>query len=452
MSYIHKNTKIDYLSQIPIDWDFLKIKFVSDCNQLTLSEQTDPLFEFNYVDISSINSTRGITNTTKMNFDDAPSRARRIVQNGDTIISTVRTYLKAIAYIEGNINNLVVSTGFAVFSPNKMIENKYFSYYFQNQNFIDSVMAFSKGVNYPAIDSFDLKNLFIVVPLLTEQKQIAAFLDYKTNQIDNLIEKKEKLFKLLEEKRIALITKAVTKGIAPNIKMKPTGIDWLGEIPEHWDITAIKRLCKISYGVGGEIDKTISDGVRLLSLPNVRIDGKIDLTEEYYTDVEDEAYLLHKGDLLFNWRNGSSSHLGKTVYFDIDGSFTNVSFLLRLRFSQSTNSRYYYYLLNSLRATGFFASSKAGVNNTFNLNELSNLPVFIPPITEQNNIVRHLDDRLKGIIKLSEQVTQALEKLKEYKTAVITAAVTGKIDVRNWTPKEESKDDSLLKEVQDELK
>jgi type I restriction enzyme S subunit len=139
---------------------------------------------------------------------------------------------------------------------------------------------------------------------------------------------------------------------------------------------------------------------------------------------------MRKGDLLFNWRNGSASHLGKTVYFDLDGEFTHVSFLLRLRFNPNGCSKYCYYLLNGFRSRGYFSSSKAGVNNTFNMSELQNLPVLLPPKAEQEAIAAYLDSEIARTLAPLPKIARSVETLEKYRAALISAAVTGKIDVR----------------------
>jgi type I restriction enzyme, S subunit len=219
---------------------------------------------------------------------------------------------------------------------------------------------------------------------------------------------------------------------------KDSGVEWLGEIPEHWDTCHVKRVAAVSYGVGGEIDRNVVEGVNLLSLPNVTKDGTL-ITEEHpmceLSDSEKQEILLQKGDLLFNWRNGSSDHLGKTAYFDLEGEWTHVSFLLKLRFDLSrSDSRYFQYMLNGLRITGFFSSSKAGVNNTFNLSELSNLWVINPPKAEQETIAEYLDAQTQRIDQQTARIQVVVDKLKQYRTALITNAVTGKIDVREAGP------------------
>ena len=273
----------------------------------------------------------------------------------------------------------------------------------------------------------------LALPPLDTQRRIARFLDEKTERIDGLIEKKRALLDRLAEKRQALITRAVTKGLNPNAPLKPSGIDWLGDIPAHWDVFLVKRRFDVQYGIGGEIDRSIEEGTRLLSLPNITKEGRFWLEEAPFTQIATSEDLLREGDLLFNWRNGSTEHLGKTVRFDLPGEWSHVSFLLRLRAKyEDTYSGFLRYFLNGLRETEFFAYAKAGVNNTFNLFELRNLPVISPPtLSEQREIADYLDKSVGALDMVSDSIRGSVLGLEEYRAAVITAAVTGQIGELN---------------------
>lgn len=316
----------------------------------------------------------------------------------------------------------------------KNLDPKFLYYCIGNELFLFWVTINKTDPMIPHITPKDITNFEIPFPSIAEQRSIANFLDKKTKQIDNLIEQKEKLLQLLTEKRTAVITHAVTKGLDSKVKMKDSGIEWLGEVPGHWDVCLLKYKCKISYGIGGEIDRTLKEGVPLLSLPNINKDGTFNMDDVAFADVtnyEKELLKLEKGDLLFNWRNGSSDHLGKTAFFDLEGEYLHVSFLLKLRFNESKdNSRFYQYTLNGFQITGFFASSKAGVNNTFNLSELSNLWIAVPPKAEQDQIAFFIRERTTKIDKAIKVIAQSLIFLHEYRSSLITSAVTGQIDVR----------------------
>lgn len=212
----YKQTSKGWLKFLPIDWNVKKLKFTSSCNNDSIGENTDKDYEIEYVDIGSVSATEGVKTSETMMFGAAPSRARRKVRDGDVIISTVRTYLEAIAPIKKSVPNLIVSTGFAVIRPKKLLGHGYAAYVLRARGFIKEVVIQSVGISYPAINATDLVNIKIPLPSIQEQTQIANFLDHETAKIDKLIEKQQQLIRLLEEKRQAVVSHAVTKGLNPN--------------------------------------------------------------------------------------------------------------------------------------------------------------------------------------------------------------------------------------------
>ena len=205
-----KDSGIDAIDEVPEHWEVRRIKEIAYINKRTLTEKTPNDYEFDYIDIGSI--TYGIKgfSSERMTFEDAPSRAKRIVKKGDTIISTVRTYLKAIASIENDVSDLIVSTGFAVISPKKLLFSKYFSYLLTSNFVVDTICALSIGVSYPATNSSVIGNLLCLVPPPSEQKAIADYLDTKTAQIDQIIQTINTQIEKLKELRRTLINDVVT--------------------------------------------------------------------------------------------------------------------------------------------------------------------------------------------------------------------------------------------------
>lgn len=203
-----KDSGIEWIGEIPEDWNIERLKKKCLLNNLTLTNETDMDYEFDYVDISSVSLERGIEKYEHMFFKDAPSRARRIVNQNDVIISTVRTYLKAIATIP-NKKDVIVSTGFAVLTP-KDIDSKYLGYIVKSEYFINMVSLNSKGISYPAINSSDLINLSIIIPPLIEQKEIVNYLDENVLKIQKIIDDINHNIKLLKEYKKSLIYNVVT--------------------------------------------------------------------------------------------------------------------------------------------------------------------------------------------------------------------------------------------------
>ncbi|MDP2643912.1 MAG: restriction endonuclease subunit S [Desulfobacterales bacterium] len=202
----YRPSGIEWLGDVPEHWELRRLKYSASINDEALPETTDPDYEFVYVDIGSVDAAKGIVATETYRFEDAPSRARRIVRDGDTIVSTVRTYLRAIAPIRDPNDNMIVSTGFAVVRPRKL-DSGYLSYALRSPFFVETVVSCSTGVSYPAINAPEVGNIGVTIPPLDEQRAIAAFLDRETARIDTLVGKS---IELLREYRMALISAAVT--------------------------------------------------------------------------------------------------------------------------------------------------------------------------------------------------------------------------------------------------
>ena len=195
-----KASGAEWLGEVPSHWQMKRLKYLATINDEVLTETTDPDMEISYVDIGNVDSVEGITSTEDLVFENAPSRARRIVHRGDIIVSTVRTYLRAIARIGDEDANLIVSTGFAVIRP-KTLNDGFATYALKAPYFV--------GVSYPAINASELAGLDIVYPPLSEQRAIAAFLDRETAQLDDLAAKVRGAIERLRELRTALIFAAV---------------------------------------------------------------------------------------------------------------------------------------------------------------------------------------------------------------------------------------------------
>jgi type I restriction enzyme, S subunit len=207
----YKDSGVEWLGEVPEHWEVAPLKRVATCNDDVLPENTSEEDEIEYVEISDVDAVYGITGTTRYRFDAAPSRARRRVRHGDTIVSTVRTYLRAIAPVVGPPSNLIVSTGFAVVRPAAgRVHPSLLGYALRAEGFIGEVIARSVGVSYPAINASDLMRLPIPLPPTREQIPIAAFLDSETAKIDALKNEVEHAIELLHERRSSLISAAVT--------------------------------------------------------------------------------------------------------------------------------------------------------------------------------------------------------------------------------------------------
>ena len=205
-----KDSGIEWIGEIPAHWRLSKIKYESLINNKTLSESTDDDYEIDYIDISSVTSIGEIDGVQSLNFKDAPSRARRILSKGDTIVSTVRTYLKAIAFIENAQSNLICSTGFAVLTPLSKVVPKYLFYLMRSEKYVNEIVRRSVGVSYPAVNASDIGALECALPDRDEQMYIVEYLDNCTTQINQLVNDIQAQIQKLKEYRQSLISEIVT--------------------------------------------------------------------------------------------------------------------------------------------------------------------------------------------------------------------------------------------------
>jgi restriction endonuclease S subunit len=404
----YKPSGIEWLGDIPEHWNIKKLKYVAEVNSTTLPEKKDNDFEIEYVDISSVNENGEIMNTKIFMFLEAPSRARRIIHKGDTIVSTVRTYLKAISFIAEEKENLICSTGFAVIRPRSELQAKYLFFIARSQGFIDRVMALSKGVSYPAIDSEDVKEIPVWYPDVTEQDKIVHYIENKIQAINKFIDDKESLIYLLNEERTAIISHAVTKGINPNVKLKPSGIAWLGEIPEHWEVMKLKYVLRVNSGDGIKPIEINPDG----AYPVYGGNGILGYTEKYNSD---------KADIIVG-RVGAKCGNVKLV----TGKKWISDNALQISITGNNNFEYMSLLLESMNLNSM-ANQNAQPLITGTM--IKEKKTILPPLNEQNEIVQHVNKTAKKIDNTITQIEKEIELMQEYRTALINEAVTGKIKV-----------------------
>lgn len=271
----------------------------------------------------------------------------------------------------------------------------------------------------------------VAFPPHDEQVDIAEFLERETRKIDTLIEEQQRLIELLKEKRQAIISHAVTKGLNPDAPMKPSGVKWLGNVPTNWKLCLLKRAFRsIDYGIS---DAVGPDGsIAILRMGNIA-NGKIDYTDLKYIDTVDRSLLLQEGDLLYN-RTNSLDQIGKVGLFhsDVEGQFSFASYLVRLRTVPDSLPEFFAYLLNTENILGLARASAFVAIGQCNLNpsRYGRITVAIPPKTEQLEIVRYLDKATAKIDSLISDASSTVDILQERRSALISAAVTGQIDVR----------------------
>jgi type I restriction enzyme S subunit len=424
-----RDSGVEWLGEIPSHWDVKPIKAVTSCNDEVLTEATAADYELEYVEISDVQAGLGIKGSTRYAFSEAPSRARRKLRDGDVLVSTVRTYLRAIAQVRQPEDNMIASTGFAVLRP-RTAHSDFLGYAIQYEGTINQIIARSVGVSYPAINASDLVRIPVPVPPLAEQVAIAAFLDRETGKIDALVEAQRRLIELLKEKRQAVISHAVTKGLDPTAPMKHSGVEWLGEVPAQWSVVPTRSLLARRRQLVGERHPDF----HLLSLTLGGIvlrdrdsgHGKFPAEFDTYQVVKPLDLVFCLFDMDETPRTvGLSEHLGMiTGAYDVfSGKIDEISEFL-----------FWLYLSRDFKKS--LKPFYTGLRKVIRRETFGSIPVALPPPSERRAIIDYLHVVTQKLDALSAQAVGAISLLQERRAALISAAVTGKIDVRNLSDQE----------------
>lgn len=400
----YKKSGVEWIGQVPEHWELKPLKISVTHNDDVIPDDVDPEELINYVDISSVSYSEGISNVEQMAFGNAPSRARRKAKAGDVILSTVRTYLKAVASVNEEFADCIFSTGFAVLRsrPNKL-EPSFLKWLVLNDLFIQAVEAHSEGLSYPAINPPTLVALKTALPSFAEQRIISNVLENEANRIDSLIDKKTRFIELVKEKILAVAMNEQINGGGELIRLR-------------YLIEVIARPVIIKDG----------DEYTPLGLYN-RGRGLFHKPKTLGKDIGDsDFFYVEQGDLIlsgqFAWEGAltiaSNNENGCVVshrYPVIRGKNVATEYLFALFMTNFGD-----FLLNES------SRGAAGRNRPLNMNLLLNEKIRIPSAETQSEI-----QRLVCLKTQVEKKTQkSIELLKERRSAFITAAVTGQIDVR----------------------
>lgn len=380
------------------------LKSVADINTDTLSERTDSEFNIRYIDIGSVSQAGFNGKHQEFTFDAAPSRARCKLRKGSTIIATVRTYLKAVAYFDNPQKNEIVSTGFAVLDPKSGIDPRYLYYRVAADDFVQQVEANSVGVSYPAINPSDLGKLKLSVSGPSgEQKKLADFLDYKTQTLDKMLTAKSHTHTQLSELRQAIINR---------------------ELFNDRDGTMKVQLCRI-VTLQTAKQGAISD-VPIITLENVESwTGKL-FGYTAHENVSGELVAYKKGDVLFNKLR---PYLAKVHVAESDGLCTGEMLVLRPN-KDKVNSRYLFYFLVSNKTISDVDVATYGVKMPrANWETIGSLEVDLPLMEEQQKIVDRLDVKLAQIEVANVTLKKSIAQLEEYRSSLISNVVGGKVEV-----------------------
>jgi type I restriction enzyme S subunit len=415
----YKDSGVEWLGEVPAHWEICALKRVVSMKSgdTITSENIDESGEF---PVFGGNGLRGYTNSYTHNGTYA-------------LIGRQGALCGNINYAQGKF---WASEHAVVVSSLQPVETLWLGELLGAMN----LNQYSISAAQPGLSVEIVGNLRIPFPPATEQQTIAAFLDRETAKIDALIAEQQRLIELLKEKRQAVISHAVTKGLNPDAPMKDSGIEWLGDVPKHWGVSRLKFLmADIKAGPFGSAltkDMYVNAGYRIYGqeqvIPNDFSVGDYYITEEKYQELK--QYQVAAGDILIS----CVGTFGKIaiVPSEIEPGIINPR-LMRLRCSPAVGAEYLVVLLRSIVVFEQFSLlSRGGTMDVINIGTLNEIVLPIPEIGEQETILRFVEREIAKVDALTAEAQRGIDLLKERRTALISAAVTGKIDVRLFALKE----------------
>lgn len=420
------------------------LKHLARLNPEVLSEDTDPDFEFDYIDIGGVTLEEGVRQKEAMRFEAAPSRARKPVRKGDVIVSTVRTYLKAVARIDDTHNRAVVSTGFAVLRPNAGVDAGYLYRLCQANPFVGDVQAQSTGVSYPAINPSALAALKVPLPELDTQKAIAAYLDRETTHIDQLIAKKERLQIVLSEKSTSLIAAAVSGDLPIGQQSRlrgKTGMEGGMMSSLAFPAKPLRRLVTIR---SSNVDKIMEEGEEMVRLCNYvdvyyndRITGDMELSDGSAKPREIAKFALLAGDVIITKDSETPDDIAVPSLVDpsAEGVVCGYHLAILRAMAAEIFGSYLFWALKAKPTREAFGNAAQGVTRYgLTLNGIGSVSIPVPDLDTQKAIAAYLDRETEKLDVLKRKIAQSISQLRERRAALITAAVTGQLDIREKLP------------------
>nr|WP_320010812.1 restriction endonuclease subunit S [uncultured Desulfobulbus sp.] len=439
----YKDSGVEWLGSIPQHWKVNRIKFAATLNP-SKSELADlpNNTEVTFLPMEAIGEHGELDLTRTKNLFEV-FNGYTYLREGDICIAKITPCFEngKGAILRGLSNNVAFATTEVIPVRCKSPEDAPYFYYLLTSNPFRSIAEgamYGAGGQKRVSDSF-VANYHFSFPPPEEQTQIANFLDHETAKIDNLIEKQQQLIGLLKEKRQAVISHAVTKGLNPDAPMKDSGVEWLGEVPEHWVVCQFKFNTLVMqtgpFGSQLHADDYVQDGVPLINPahivagqivpdPKCSVDGK--------TQRRLERHQLTPGDLILARRG----ELGRcAVIRDNQEGWLCGTGSLKATFLQKLAPDYGFILISSNGVkVELSLESKGSTMNNLNTETLGRVRVPVPPIKEQKAILKYIQEINQKYDTMEELALRQVILLQERRTALISAAVTGKIDVRNWQP------------------
>jgi type I restriction enzyme S subunit len=430
----YKDSGEEWLGEVPTHWDVIQIKHLSAVKR---GASPRPIDDAKYFDEDGEYAWTRIADVTASDvyLIKAPQRLSSLGSSLSVKLEPESLFLS----IAGTVGKPCITgmkacihDGFVYF-PELKIPSKFLFYVFAGEQAYKGLGKFGTQLN---LNTDTVGGIKIGCTIIEELEEIVHFLDHETSKIDTLIDKQQQLITLLKEKRQAVISHAVTKGLNPNAPMRDSGVEWLGEVPAHWDVVPIKYIVSMPVTDGPhETPEFLDEGVPFISAEAVS-DGRVnfDKIRAHISEKDNERYSLKYSPMKFDiYMVKSGATTGVTAIVETDFKFNIWSPLAVIRCKEDS---YPYFVLNFMRSRNFQEAVELnwsfGTQQNIGMGVIENLHVTRPPIAEAKAISEKLTRQSNIFDAVIDKALSQIELMKERRTALISAAVTGKVDVRHW--------------------
>jgi len=443
----YKDSGVEWIGEIPEHWEIGRLKnSIKSCrNGIWGDEPQGDINDVACIRVVDFNRTNMEIEVNNLTIRNVPVSKQKmyLLKRGDLLIEKSGGGEKQPVGFVTIFNHDIPAVYANFIARMELEEEKVYSGFYKYVHYaMYSVRLNVKSIKQTTgIQNLDINYYFeesVIYPPLNEQKIIANFLDQKTAEIDGLIADKEKLIELLQEKRQAIITEAVTKGLNPNVRMKDSGVEWIGEIPEEWELIKIKFVGTIYSGNGfkEELQGKTEGDYPFFKVSDINGNGKLAISSNNYVDEDDVVNngwnIIPKNSILFPKIGEALKKNHRKINACsclIDNNIAAIKTNERI-----IDFNYFYYYFCCVNAEWFVnPGAVPSINNAY----LKNFMVLLPSKNEQTAIANFLDQKTAEIDDLITEIKLQIQKLKEYRQSLISEAVTGKIDVREFQNKNE---------------
>ena len=418
-----KDSGIEWIGEIPKDWNLSKIGAVYDERNTKVSD-----VEYQPLSVTKLGIVPQLETAAKTDNGDN----RKLIKKNDFVINSRSDRRGSCGISEYDGSCSLINT---VLKPRNNMCNKYYSFVFRSERFADEFYRWGNGI----VDDLwstkwsNMKRIYIPQPSITEQERLADYLDKKCSQIDEVIRKQEKVIEKLKEYRLSVITEAVTKGLNPNVEMKDSGIEWIGEIPRDWQVARLKYFSSVKTGPFGtqlSANEYVDEGIPCINVKNlgsgiIKAQNLDFLPKSVVKRLSEHK--LKENDIVFARKGSIDKH---AIVSNKEAGWLQGSDCIRLRVNEKINPRYVNYYIESSCVKNYLnLVSNGATMASLSGGMIENIYIGFPDKAVQNDIVRSLDCKCNRIDIVLEERMKLIKKFKEIKNSIIYEVVTGKREV-----------------------